>query len=106
MPTKLETLLDRTRDAVVAGDLATLSGLGPEVEAVVDSLPQLDSQGVRTLQAKAERNSVLLRAAMRGLRAAKLRLDEISGGQALTTYDSQGRKAVVAALGSKTPRRI
>lgn len=89
----LDGLLDATRDALLAGDLAALSGLGDRVSAEVDRLQVLDARDAQRLRTKAERNARLLRAAGRGLSAARDCMAEIVSGPSLTTYDKDGRKA-------------
>jgi hypothetical protein len=93
---RLDDLLDATRDALLAGDLAALTGLGDRVAAEVDRLPVLDARDANRLRFKAERNARLLQAAGRGLRAARDRMAEITSGPSLTTYDKEGRKARLA----------
>ncbi len=95
--TALEDLLDQTRDALLAGDLAALAQLGPLVEAQTDSPPRLDAAAARRLRTKADRNARLLQAAGRGINAARERLADITTGPTLTTYDARGRKAAFAA---------
>ena len=91
--TPLEHLLDRVRDALIAGDLAALSGLDLRMMAEVDHFSLSDAVAVRRLHRKAERNARLLQAAARGLGAARHRMAEITSGPGLATYDAQGRKA-------------
>jgi hypothetical protein len=105
MPTALETLLDQTRDAVLAGDIAALADLAPQVEAEAGDL-RLDASAVRRLQEKAARNAQLLQAATRGIRAAQDRLEEISSGPTLTTYDARGKRAAIAPPSPAMPRRF
>jgi hypothetical protein len=93
--TPLETLLDQTREALLAGNLAALSGLDAQIAAAADALPPLDPAAARRVQRKAERNARLLLAAGRGLRAARDRTTEIVSGPRLATYDAQGRKAAL-----------
>jgi hypothetical protein len=92
----LETLLDQAREALLAGDLAALSGLDEKIVAAADSLPALGTDAARRVQRKAERNAKLLQAAGRGLRAARDRMAEIASGPGLATYDAQGRRAALA----------
>ena len=93
--TPLDDLLDLTRDALLAGDLAALAGLDDRLSAVANALPALGLATARRLQHKAERNARLLQAAGRGLRAARDRMDEIAAGCGLATYDAKGRKAAL-----------
>ncbi len=106
MPTALETLLDQTRDAVLAGDFAALADLAPQVEAEAGDLPRLDAAAARRLQQKAARNAQLLQAATRGIRAAQDRLEEICNGPTLTTYDARGKRAAIALPSVVLPRRF
>lgn len=94
--TPLEDLLDQTRDALLAGDLAALAGLDDQLSAAATALPKLEMAAARRLQRKAERNARLLQAAGRGLRAARDRMEEISAGPGLATYDALGRKAALS----------
>ena len=106
MQTALETLLDQTRDAVLTGDLAMLADLAPRVAAMAEDLPRLDAVAADRLRGKAERNAHLLQAATRGVRAAQGRLEEISAGPTLTTYDARGQRAAIASISATVPRRI
>lgn len=95
--TLLEDLLDQTRDALLSGNIAALSRLGPLVDTEAGLLPRLDPGTADRLRRKAERNVRLLQAAGRGLRAARDRLSDITAGPTLTTYDERGRKASLSA---------
>lgn len=106
MQTTLETLLDQTRDAVLAGDFSTLSELAPQIAAQADSPPHMDLATAGKLQQKAERNAQLLLAATRGIRAAQGRLGEITAGPTLTTYDARGQKAAISLASARQPHRI
>lgn len=94
--TPLEDILDQTHAALLAGDLAALSGLDGRLSAAAEAVPVLSLAAARRLQRKAERNARLLLAAGRGLRAARARMAEIATGPGLATYDAQGRKAALA----------
>jgi len=102
----LEDLMDLTRDAVLAGDLASLASLAPRVEAAVERLTTLDEETARRLHQKANGNARLLQAASRGVRAAQGRLAEIISGPTLTTYDSRGRKEALTPLSQLSARRF
>jgi hypothetical protein len=94
--TPLEDLLDQAFAALLAGDLAALTGLDAQIDAAAGTLPTLGEATARRLQRKAERNAKLLQAAGRGLRAARDRMADIVSGSRLTTYDAQGRKSALA----------
>lgn len=99
----LDDLLDQAAAALIAGDLATLAALTPQIESA--DLPQDRAAGER-LHAKAQRNARLLEAAARGVKAARLRVAEITRGPTLTTYDAQGQKAQIAPTGIEPARRV
>ena len=100
----LEDLLDQTAAALADGDLAVLARLAPEIEAARIA-PTTRAEAER-LHLKAQRNARLLDAATRGVKAARLRMTEITRGPTLTTYDARGHKADIAPLGSLTARRV
>lgn len=102
--TRLEDLLDQAAAALLAGDLATLARLTPDLESA--HVTAANEAGARRLQRKAERNARLLQAATRGVKAARLRVDEITRGPTLTTYDARGQKALIAPTGIEPARRV
>lgn len=101
--TLLDDLLDQTAAALLAGDLSALAALAPRIEAT--DLPGDRASAERVL-AKAQRNARLLDAAMRGVKAARLRMTEITHGSTLTTYDARGQKAQFAPQGMVPARRV
>ena len=102
--TPLETLLDQAAAALLAGDLAALARLTPGIEAA--RISPADRAEADRLQTKARRNARLLEAATRGVKAARLRMIEITRGPTLTTYDARGQKAEIAPLGLTPARRV
>lgn len=101
--TPLEDLLDRAAQALLVGNFDELSTLAQQIESA--ALPQ-DRASAERLQAKAKRNARLLEAASRGVKAARLRVAEITRGPTLTTYDALGRKAQIAPQGIAPARRV
>ena len=102
--TPLEALLDQAAAALLAGDLAALARLTPEIEAARIASP--DRASAERLQAKAQRNARLLDAASRGVKAARLRVTEITRGPTLTTYDARGFRSEIAPPGLTPARRV
>ena len=100
----LEDLLDAAAEALLAGDLSALSRLTPEIESAALAPP--NRAAAERLQAKAQRNARLLQAATRGVKAARLRVVEITRGPTLTTYDARGQKAQIAPTGFEPARRV
>lgn len=101
---KLETLLDLTAAALIAGDFDALTRLTSQIEA--QGLTTTDRRTAEALQAKAQRNARLLDAATRGVKAARLRLTEVVRGPTLTTYDSRGQKAQISSLVETRSHRV
>lgn len=99
----LEQLFDRLRAALAAGDLAVLSALGPELEAAVP--PAADDGTLRRLRRQAEVNATLLRAALQGVRAARRRLEEVTGRAGQSVYDASGRLDALSASSAAPLRR-
>lgn len=102
--TPLDLLLDRAADALLVGDFSALAALTSQIESASVTLP--DRASAERLQRKAQRNARLLEAASRGVRAARLRVAEITRGPTLTTYDARGQKAQIAPLGLTPARRV
>lgn len=102
--TPLDLLLDRAADALLAGDLTALAALTPQIESAHVAPP--DRASVERLQRKAQRNARLLEAAIRGVKAARLRVTEITRGPTLTTYDARGQKAQIGPVGLTPARRV
>ena len=102
--TPLEDLLDRAAEALINGDLNTLSSLAPQIEAA--RIAPVDRAAAERLHRKALRNARLLDSAARGVKVARLRMAEIARGPTLTTYDAHGRKAQIPPQGSEPTRRV
>lgn len=101
-----ETLLDRTYDSLIAGDLTALAALAEEFGTAQPTIAPLDRAGAERLRDKADRNERLLRAAARGVRAAGLRVAELAREPSLVTYDSRGRRASVGQICAEAPKRF
>ena len=101
---QLEALLDQAADALLTGDLAALARLAPQIEAA--RIAPASRTEAERLQRKAQRNARLLDAATRGVKAARLRMGEITRGPTLTTYDARGQKAQIAPLATEPARRV
>ena len=95
---QLHQNLDAIRQSILTGDFAALAILTQSLEAALGRpKAALDRKTLIALQAKADRNAALLRAAQRGLRAAQRRISEIRGvSLGLSTYDASGQRAYQA----------
>lgn len=101
----MDTILDRTYEALLTGDLVALGGLTAMLERMPEQQP-LDRASAERLMRKADRNGLMLLAAARGVRAAQGRLAEIAAEPTLTTYDARGRRESVGQVSNLAPRRI
>jgi flagellar biosynthesis/type III secretory pathway chaperone len=100
----LETLLDLAAAALIKGDFDALTDLAPKIEA--QNLFEIDRRTGEALQAKALRNARLLDAATRGVKAARLRISEVTRGPTLTTYDARGQKAEISTFAETRTHRV
>ncbi len=108
MTHELAQLLAATRKALLAGDLAALPPLSEAVEAALEGgWPNgaVADADAAALHAQARENARLLEAAMRGVKAARRRLAEISASRDLVTYDASGQRGVVATSAARQTRR-
>jgi hypothetical protein len=101
--TVLDSLLDSAAEALLSGDFAELARVTPQIDAA--SIDLKDHHAAKRLDAKAKRNARLLEAAMRGVKAARLRMAEVHAGPTLTTYNMRGQKALIPALTTEPIRR-
>ncbi len=93
----LAVLLDRTRAALIAGDLAALPALTVATEAALAGWRPANGAELTALAAAAERNARCLSAAGAGLRAARSRLAEIAAAGRSIGYDVEGRRVGLPA---------
>lgn len=98
----LDTLLDREREALLNGDLSTISGLVIEKEQLIEQIATTDNTGrqeLATLHRKALRNQELLDITLQGIRTVANRFATLRRiRKTLETYDETGKKSVVQAL--------
>ncbi|PTE16648.1 hypothetical protein [Pseudogemmobacter blasticus] len=93
--TPLETLLEDTRKALFAGDLARLAALAGETEQALFAGIAADAATAPRLRQLAEANRPLLAAAIRGVKSAQRRASEVAGHGRFSTYDSRGQRGVI-----------
>jgi len=94
----LEETLDKTHAYLRAGDFQAAAGLIGATETALAGLSGLDDpERAEKLRRLAERNARSLKAATKGIRAARRRLAEVLAAQAgLQTYDWQGQTKQLA----------
>lgn len=103
----LETLLDRISKVVRSGHLADLAELEQRLSTAIDCLQVADPGRLEIILAKASRNQGLMRAANRGIRSAKRRLDEIARAlDGLTSYDRKGQPPASPVSQTRLNRRF
>ena len=88
----LETILDRARAALVAGDIASLDGMAADAEVALATAGHCDRAAAERIAAKAQRNEHLIAEAMKGIRAAQRRARDLTDHGRFSTYDSDGRR--------------
>lgn len=88
----LHHVLERTRVALVAGDLSALAGLAVETEAALSRLHPCDEAQLAVLATAAGQNARCLSAAAAGLAAARVRLAEIAAEGRALGYDGTGQR--------------
>ncbi|MEO9895921.1 MAG: flagellar biosynthesis protein FlgN [Paracoccaceae bacterium] len=96
---ELDLLLDREREALLAGELEVLSGIHDTKTTLIDRLNKLDVEDHDTLVAlreKVGRNQDLLNSALEGIRAVSKRLAAVRRVRSkLETYTASGEKTEV-----------
>lgn len=89
----LETILDRTRAALMAGDITALEGMAADAEAALTAaVGHCDRTTAERLAEKARHNEQLIGAAMKGIRAAQRRAQDLTDRGRFSTYDSGGQR--------------
>ena len=88
----LRALLQAERDALLAGDFASLAGLADRKEHLCAALKDVDpgQTQIRALRDALEQNAGLLKAAQTGLDAARLVLAAERPVQTMTVYARDG----------------
>lgn len=106
---QLGALLDEEAQALRSADFGALAALTEAKTALtarVEAMAAAGGPDLATLVRKAQRNEASLRAAISGVRAARLRVGELSrAAQGTTTYDSQGRKSLHPVNPGQADRR-
>lgn len=91
-PEMLEWSLQGMQAALQDGNYSALPQIVAVIEEQVTQMGPIDQAAALEIQALATRNAALLRAALRGMRAAQRRLAEIaSAASGLQTYDNLGK---------------
>lgn len=101
----LERLLEAERAAIRSGDFAGLERLAAEAERMAGRLgAEAGPAALQRLRNRAEANRRLLAAAIRGVEAARARLEVIMSG-GLSTYDDRGRTQALSGPSRAVERR-
>ncbi len=105
----LADILEREHRALMQGRFDLLQGLLPEKERALGALGQVrDRATLARLRSSFERNQALLQAAAQGIRTAReviARTRRAPQGEALVTYDRNGRRTDMTVPGPRTERR-
>lgn len=100
---KLDEILERERDALLAGRLDRIASILEHKERLLDLLNAIETplprSDVMVIQTKLSRNRTLLDGTLQGLRSAAARLGLHRGiRRSMTTYDRHGRKCAISAV--------
>ena len=102
----LEACLDATRTALMAGDMVTLAKLAGLVEVAIASSGRPEGPALLRVKKKAEANGRILQAALKGVRAARQRAQELSNHGRFSTYDAGGRRDQIGVAAAIPARRL
>ena len=106
MSEQLDALLDAVHASLLAGAFDDLPGHSERLEQAMAALPMPSGQEARRLRAKSLRNESCLKAALAGIQAARIRIQEIRKAAAgLTTYDRSGVRAIPSPSAA-IPKRV
>ncbi len=97
--TVLETILREERTLILAGRFDALGPLTTRKADMLTRIPDANIPGPRlaALADQVTRNQALLDAAIRGMSAARTRIQAVIGaGSGLSTYDRRGQKSELA----------
>ena len=97
MSESVESLLDDIHAALLTGRFAELASLTEALEIGAEALSSNNTSMTAAVRTKALRNEKCLIAALRGLRSAHSRVEEITKAtQGLTTYSVNGCLSVLS----------
>ncbi|MGF6861801.1 hypothetical protein ABIE69_002374 [Rhodobacteraceae bacterium MBR-64] len=107
---RLDAALNAEANALRGADFSGLEALIAEKARLTDQIaiarPAPTAATLERLRARAGHNAVLLQAALRGLRAARARIEALqNGGCDLRTYDRAGAAEPVSGPGPTLERR-
>ena len=102
----LGSLLDQTGEALLKGDMESLEALAAETQAALAEGLPTDPDELLRLKELSARTSTLLKAAMRGVKAAQRRAAEVAGHGRFATYDARGQKDVLGRSPEGEARRF
>lgn len=102
----LEDVLRMERNALLNGDLDQIPMIVERKQQVFETLEGADRARLAGLMQLAEDNQQLVSAALKGIRAAQLRLSQIrNAASSLESYDKNGQARTIGAETSSLERR-
>lgn len=107
-PHPLSALLERERQAILAGMFDELTKIGPEKERLLTMLPNqsVEPNQLRHISAAVSRNQTLLAAAIDGVRAVADRIDALRRSRrGFESYDPSGGRMHVGAAKMEFERK-
>lgn len=104
----LLALLQDERKALLSGELETLPKFIPVKEKLLGALDptKVDQNVIENMRQAAIANQALLEAALKGVNAARERIEIVkNGGPSLNTYDASGKASSTGTARSNVVRR-
>lgn len=100
-------VLDRTYESLRKADYAALSALTAATEAALADLQAIDADTLHRLKTLALRNAECLKASLKGVRAARRRVEEVlAADRKLVTYGQNGQRETVALARASLAQRL
>lgn len=100
-------LLEREKNALLAGDLETVLEIGQSKEVLAEKLEGADQDQLKLVQSKLSQNMKLLSAAQSGVGDAVAKLRQLQSSRTkLSSYDKSGNATEIRHASRSTDRRF
>lgn len=101
----IDDILDEIHSCILAGRFHDLQELARSLDSEIPLVLEDDGKAIERIRSKTDRNQKCLLAAMQGLGAAKMRLDDIRrASRGLTTYRQNGSSTLLASYARPAKR--
>lgn len=103
---EMGSVLTAARNAVLSGNLVELAAFPERLERALATARPRSLKDAQRIRALAEENDLLLAAALKGVRAARQRLRDLSDSARFSIYESDGQRQQLGVGGERTTRRL